>query len=291
MKLTFRFLRSLSATLLGGLLLGALVHPAQAFDPSARFSLSGQLGASSLAMSDVNDEIADARVYMREQNWTVLDDVSSGFNFRGGLRADLFGPWMLDLGYGRISGSSSVDFDQVIDAAPSTNFYEGRLMYRVPWRPSEKVRFAVGAGFLGSTGAELKVTHEQRNVEAGVQRLETLTAKASGAGAVAVLEAELILNEMFTIVGDVGYRYLNLTQDSYELGISKVANPAVDGSDDDTTPEGRDLSDSSIFRYSFIVEDQRGTLIQDDISTFVVKDFDLDFSGAQANVGLRIYIF
>ena len=289
MTVSDRFLRSLGIAFAAGLLLGSMTPSAFAFDPAARFSLTGQLGGSSLAMGQVNDQIASARAYMRRQEWTVLDDLGGGFNYLVDVRADLFGPWMVSLGFGRFAGSTSVDFDQIIDVKPTTNVLQARLLYRVPWRPKDSIRFALGAGYLRASSGQLEVRHEQRTVEGGTQRVETLQVDVSGSGAIGTLETELLLNESVAIVGDIGYRYLNLKRDGYSITIAQVDRPSIDGTDPDDIPEGSDLSDASILRQAFIVEAQR--LDQRYVNEFEIEDFDVDFSGIQANVGLRFYIF
>jgi hypothetical protein len=128
-------------------------------------------------------------------------------------------------------------------------------------------------------------------VEAGVERVETLLVDLSGSGAVGLLEAEVLLNESFAIVGDVGYRHLSLDQDDYSLAISNVRDPAIDGPDADDIPEGRDLSPTSILRHAFILEEDRPDELGLDLDQFRLEDFKVDFSGVQANIGLRIYIF
>lgn len=289
MSVNVRVSGFLTSVVLAGIALGSATTAVHAFDPSARFSLAGQLGGASLALNDVNDQIGSARAYMRAEEWKVLDDINFGYNWNVDLRADLFGPWMLSVSTGQLSGSSSVDFDNIVEVKPTATFLQARVFYRLPWRPKESIRFALGGGYLHCGSGELEVRHEQRTVEAGTERIEALVVDASGGGAVAALEGELILNETFTIVGDLGYRYLNLGQDGFSLDISRVARPAIDGSDPDEIPEGRDLSDASILRHSFLREDQR--LDQVDIEEFGIEDFDLDFSGVQVNVGLRVYIF
>ncbi len=281
----------LASQTLGAACLCALVAPAVfAYDPTARFSLTGQLGATSLAMGTVNDEIDRGNVYMRSQRWDTLDNLGSGFNFIYDVRADLFGPWMLSFGGGSTIASTGVDFDEVIDIKPSASFLQARIFYRIPWRPFENVRFCVGGGGVMATSAELEITHEHRTVEAGILRRESLTFDGTGAGVVAAFEAELVLNERFTLAGDLGYRGLkvDIDSDSYEWSITNVDDPAVDRDGDDV-PEGRDLSDRSFLRNAFIDPIQAND--QEDVELFRTVPMELDYSGVQAHVGLRVYLF
>lgn len=281
-------IRFLTAVAAGGFLLGAAAGTAWGFDPTARFSIAGQVGLGGTAMSDVNDGIDRGNLFAASQNWNDVDALSSGFNFTFDLRADITGPWMVSAGIQRLTASTGVDFDQVIEVKPKYSLFHGRLLYRVPYRPFESIRFSLGTGVLFVNTAELAVSHEHRNVEAGTLRIETLTLENSGTGFQGFLEAEVVFNELATMVTDVGYRYLNTTNDSFSWKIERVENPDLD-EDDDEIPNGLDLSDDSFIRHGFLPAqsvDDPG-----DIRNLQPTGMDLDYSGLQANVGLRFYLF
>lgn len=262
--------------------------PTLAYDPTDRFSIAGGVGISFCDMGDVNDEISSGNRFLSSRNWTTVDQLNTGFNFNYELRANVLGSWYLSLGGGRIAGETGVDFDQVIDIKPSTNFFSARVLWQAPWRPIESVRLFLGGGVANFTGTQLEVSHEQRDVETGTLRVETLTLEGSGWGALTTLEAELILSETATIVGDAGYRFFSTEYEDYEWNISALNNPALDDDGDGIANEF-DLSENSYLREAFGGEN----LHQDgDLTRSQPNDgISLDFSGFQLNVGLRFYLF
>lgn len=283
--------RIVFVVLAGNLILGGLAAgPAQAapFAPPQRFSISGQVGIGGTSMGEVNDDIRRANAFLSRQNWRNVDEISSAFVFRGDIRANVVGPWLVTVGISRFTASSGVDFDQVIDVKPSASAYRATLSYQLPFWIKDKLRFALGAGIDYVTNAKMEISHEHRNVEAGTLRMESLRYEGNGAGGHGLLESELLVGESASIVADVGWRQLVVKTDSYRWKIDNVATGVPD-QDNDGVPNGDDLSDVSFIRHGFLPSELINS--PGDIRSLAPTEPELDFSGVHANVGLRFYIF
>lgn len=266
-------------------------RPVLAYDPTDRFSLTGTLGLSFPKMGEVNDEIRAGNRFLESRDWLTLDELSTQFNFNYGLRANIVGAWNLEIGGGRVTGEEGVDFDQVITVTPSGNFYAARVVYELPFRARENIRFFVGAGPVYFSTMELKVSHEQRDVEGGTERIESLTLDASGAGWMAAWETEIILSEKTTLVGDLGYRSVSTDYGAGDAKwkIERLRTAEGFDSDGDGVPDSQDLSELSYFRSAFASEQigRDGNIRE----TFPNPGLSNDFTGFVANVGLRFYLF
>ncbi|MCA9726592.1 MAG: hypothetical protein KC729_02850 [Candidatus Eisenbacteria bacterium] len=273
-----------------GTLVGCLGSVAQAapFAPTQRLALSGQAGLGSIGMKDVNAEIDRGNTFLQRQTWSTLDDLKSNFLFRGDLRYNIYGSWSVSAGISRAVASTGVDFDQVIEVKPSATIYRGAVSYQLPWWVKEKIRFALGGGIDRTSSARVEVSHEHRNVESGTIRIETLTLEGSGTGAHAFLESELLVSESISLVSDIGWRQLKVSTDSFRWKIERVENPDLD-QDRDDVPNGSDLSDNSFLRHGFLPPGLVGS--PGDIRILEPDKVDMDFSGVQASVGLRFYLF
>ena len=269
----------------------AWVPVASAYDPVDRFSLNATVGLSFPSMGNVNGEIRDGNRFLGERDWLTLDRIETQFNFNYGLRANLFGPWNLEIGGGRVTGETGVDFDQVIKVRPMGNYFAGRVVYELPFRPRENIRFFAGGGPVFFTTMELEVSHEQRDVEGGTQRIETLTLDSSAAGFLLVLEGEVILSEKTTFVTDFAFRSAKVTYGESDASwkIDRLRTAPGFDSDGDGIPDSEDLSDDSYFRSAFASENigRDGDINR----TLVNPDMENDFTGFVANVGLRFYLF
>ncbi len=278
-----RHLLVTAAVLFWGACDGILLTPrALALDPTARVSIAGMLGASSLGMGDVNDQINRGNAFLADQDWIELDEIKRGFNFGWEVRSTVSGPFAGSLGGGLLSASSSVDFDQVIDVKPSATFYRARLDYMLPFRPKPSIRMFVGGGPLFLTDAKVEATHEARTVDGGVQRVDSATISGSSVGFEGLLAVEMVFNERITLVLDGGYRLAKASGDDMEWKASRVANPVLDRDEDDV-PDGLELGQESYLRHAFLDGNR--------VTPQVQGSQDIDFSGAQANVGLRFYLF
>jgi len=283
--------RMVFAVLAGALISGGWISGAAhaaPFAPPQRFSISGQAGLTGTKMGDVNQDIRRANRFLTRQNWRNVDEIETAFTFRGDIRANVMGPWYVTAGISRLTASSGVDFDQVIDVKPSATIYRATVSYQLPFWIKDKIRFAVGAGLDHAASSKLEVSHEHRNVEAGTLRLESLRYEGSGTGGHALLESEVLVGETASIVMDVGWRQLVVKTDSYRWKIDRVATGVPD-QDNDGVPNHDDLSDSSFLRHGFLPNELIGS--PGDIRTLEPMEPDLDFSGVHANVGLRFYIF
>jgi hypothetical protein len=260
-----------------------------AYDPTARVSLAGQVGLGGLQMGDVNHEIRDGNRYLTAQSWTTLKEIHTGFNFAGDLRAQLTPRWSISIGGGRTTGKSKVDFDQVIEVRPYAHFFHARLLYHLPFRPTQNVRLAVGGGPLDYFDARLNVSHEQRQVDGGTLRVEHLDLKGSGWGFQGLVEAEVILSEQITLVGDLGYRQIKVNYDHFDWKIDRLRTDPLFDTDGDGVPDEFDLAEGSFFRHAFADEnlDPNGDIRQSRPN----EGIQLDYSGVQANIGLRFYLF
>jgi hypothetical protein len=270
----------------GGWMSGA-AHAAP-FAPPQRFSISGQAGLTGTKMGEVNDDIERANRFLTQQNWRNVDEITTAFTFRGDIRANVMGPWYIAAGISRLTASSGVDFDQVIDVKPSATIYRATVSYQLPFWIKDKIRFAVGAGLDHAASSKMEISHEHRNVEAGTLRLESLRYEGSGTGGHALLESEILVGESAAIVGDVGWRQLVVKTDSYRWKIDRVATGVPD-QDNDGVPNNDDLSDQSFLRHGFLPSELLNS--PGDIRTLEPMEPELDFSGVHANIGLRFYIF
>ncbi|MFN8546847.1 MAG: hypothetical protein U0527_02455 [Candidatus Eisenbacteria bacterium] len=256
---------------------------AEAVEPTARVSLTGGLGAVAVAAKDLNDEIDRGNRFAARQDWISLDNLNHAFNFNWDLRSALAGPFTLGVGGGVTSMRSRVDFDQVIEVHARGNLYHLHLEYLLPWspRPSSVRLFGVGGPLLLSN-AKVDVTHQARTADGGVLRQDDMTISGSSVGAEVMLAAEMIFSERVTFVADFGYRYAKANGDKFTWHASRVADPLLDR-DGDGTRDGEELGAESYLLESFLTGDRWAPRQN--------KDIDLDFSGPQANVGLRFYLF
>jgi hypothetical protein len=190
-----------------------------------------------------------------------------------------------------------VDFDQVITIRPSAVFHHLRLLYEIPYRPRARMLLRAGAGPIHVPDARLKVQHEVRTVEEGVERIESVTFKGKGWGAHAFLEAEYILNSRTTLVADLGYRQLKINRGSLRWKISELDLPNEDH-DDNGVPNKFDLDENNGIVGSAFLEvlkdpDGRPQVINAAGEPAVVPRGvgSIDFGGPVLNVGLRVYLF
>jgi hypothetical protein len=234
-----------------------------------------------------------------------VDEIGVGYTFIADLRARVYGPITLSVGTGHSFARTGIDFDEVISIKPRTNFYHFRVFYDLPYKPKPRIFLRVGAGPVFASGAKLAVRHERRRVEGGTQWIESANFKAKGTGVHALLEAEMMLSQKSTLVLDLGYRALSLDRSSSagdfrDWSRSEVLNPQED-SDGDGVPNLYDLADT---------EDGQGyvtagfldvPLGPDNLPILIdaaghplvgVRGLEtIDFSGMQASVGLRFYLF
>lgn len=267
------------AALAAGTLASLVAPAALAYAPTKRVSICGQLGLGAVAMDDVNREVRRGNVFMASRDYISLDELKYGFNFKGDLRCTVKGPWGVALGMGSVKAKSDVDFDQVIRVEPSARLYFAHVSYLFPWRPrGESIRLFAEAGPAFISSAKLVVNHERREPDAGVLRVEELEVDGSGAGGEIRLVGETVFNERITLWSDVGYRFLNSTEDSFKIKISRVADPVIDRNGNGI-PDGQELVEGSYLLNAFL--DSSGD----------VQNLDVDWSGVQANIGLRFYLF
>jgi len=285
LKLQMRLLGLCTAALL----LAVSTNMARAYDPTARISIAGTAGLSLPSMSDVNDRIGLGNAYMAEQDWISIDEFQSLFSMGYEIRGDVSGNWMLALGGGQVFGNRGVDFDEVIDIEPTASVLNANVIYRLPWRPTESIRLAAGAGFVTTSSASMKISHEHRNVESGTLRLEQLDLDLSGNGAQGFLEAEFIMTERFTLSLEAGYRHLETSIDADTWSISRLGTEALGDADGDDIQNFEDLTDRSYLRRSFLADDQIDSL--GELDTLDPEDIKVDFSGPSINIALRVYLF
>ncbi len=266
-------------------------------DPIERFSLSGQFGAGGLAMGSVNTRIRDGnRAVLRPYDKEEVSQLRYGFNFTGDLRARLSHSLSVSVGGGLITGKTGVDYDYVITVEPKATFLYIRGMYQLPYRPIRNLILRVGGGPLYLSSAELSASHEFRTVDGGTRRLESLTFEGEGWGAQGWFEGELVVSERFTIVGDLGYRRAVVSRGEYDWSVSDLRCPLCPVGNTEI-PEMYSFDTHSFLSNSFleIIENEDGNPRTDDIGrTLTEPRFhwkNMDFSGVQANVGLRVYLF
>ncbi len=270
-------------------------------DPVERFSLSGQFGTGGLAMGDVNSRIRDGnRAVLRPFDFKELSSLSYGFNFTGDLRARISHSISLSVGGGLITGKTGVDYDYVIKVEPKATLFYLRGMYQLPYRPIRNLILRVGGGPIYLSSAEVSVSHEFRSVGPGTTRVESVTFKGEGWGGQGWLEGELVVSERFTLVGDVGYRRAVVSRGDYDWSITGLTNPYH------REPHGQAVIEN---RYAFhrtesflaasfleiVYEEDGETPRLDEMNRTLTEPRNhwrnMDFSGVQANVGLRVYLF
>lgn len=269
-------------------------------DPIDRFSLTGQVGITGLAMGQVNDQIDEGNGFLRQRGWTQLDNLGYGYNFAWNLRARVRGPLSVSLGGGQVIGETSLDFDEVISVEPSVRLYSLRLDYELPFRPMSTFIMRVGGGPVWYSSTELKVQHERRSVETGTERIESAKFEGDSWGAHGYLEGELVLSEKITLVADVGYRFGTIqVSDNWDWEITGLALPLADD-DRDGIPNKWDFDEANswlIHSFLEVQRDDEGRVILDDSGRPIVhirrddENLDLQLSGVVANVGLRFYLF
>jgi len=264
-------------------LLALCTTRADAVEPTARVSLTGGLGAVAVAAGDLNDEIDRGNRFAAAQDWISLDNLNHAFNFNWDLRSALTGPFTASVGGGVTSMRSRVDFDQVIEVHARSNLYHVHLEYLLPWspRPASMRLFGVGGPVL-LNNAKVDVTHQVRTPDGDILRQDDLTISGSSVGIEAMLAAEMIFSERVTFVADFGYRFAKAKGDKLTWRASRVADPLLDR-DGDGTRDGEELGAESYLLESFLTGDRWAPRQN--------KEIDLDFSGAQVNVGLRFYLF
>lgn len=270
--------RALLTILLGGGIL-AWAGSANAYVPTKRISIAGQLGLSGYSMADVNREIRRGNDFMAENNYVPLEEIHRGFNFQADLRCGIRGPYGVSLGIGRTRGSSGVDFDQVIEIKPAGNYFTARMSYMLPLRPRPSIRMFAEAGPMYLASGRSEVVHERRDSDIGILRIETLGMEAKGFGGEAKLVGEVVFNERVTLWSDVGYRRLSIEPDAPSLSITRVRDPGLDANHNGI-PDAQELVEGSYLLNAFLDGEQA-----------LPSGMTVDFSGVSANVGLRFYLF
>ncbi len=287
------------------LILATAAGPTRAAEPRARVSLAGTIGVSSYSMSDVNNRIDAGNQYLKEQGWDQLGDLKSGYNFTGDLRIRLTGPFSLSLGAGTTSGRSRKEFDQIFTVDSKTPFYQAAAVYRLPIPLVANTIFRVGAGPVYAQNAVLNITHEVRTVDAGTTRTESAQISGKGWGARAFLEGEMILNSRVTLVADVGYRQLSISQRSWSWNLSPAliwpANSPDPWQTDVMFKRGNGGQPNDWLTTSFLsvsygpdakpIVDNNGVPILQIDGPGGSQQINMDFSGVTANIGFRFYIF
>jgi hypothetical protein len=283
------------------LVAGAAGARAQA--PKGRVSFSGLVGGCLPALNDVNRDIRRGNVVIESRNWVPIKEINTSYTFTGDLRARVYGPLTLSLGIGQSYAHTNIgDFDQVITVKPKVAFYLARILYDLPFKPMPRMTLRVGGGPVDATSAQVAVRHEKRIMQT-LSWIESATFKAKGWGAHALLESELMLNQRTTLIIDVGYRRLNLNRsggnDNF-LGWSRngVDNPLA-------------YSSGNIYNMYTLADDASGGYLSESFlevplagghpiptgkggnrELVYVRDLrKIDFSGPQASVGLRFYLF
>jgi hypothetical protein len=287
------------------LILAAACTVAAAQAPKGRVSITGEVGGCLPILDDVNRAIRLGNEAIDHYGWSSIDEIGVGYTFTADLRARCYGPLSLSVGVGQSFAETGIDFDQVITIKPRTDFYHVLAFYDIPYKPTPKTFLRVGAGPVFSSGAQLEVRHERRGVESGTEWIETATFKAKGTGAHALIETEMMLNQKTTLVLNFGYRMLNLdrtasTTDFRDWKRTGVQNPLAD-SDNDGVPNVYDLADTQDgqgYLTAGYLEvplglDGKPIIIDAEGRPLVsVRGMEkIDFSGLQASVGLRFYIF
>jgi hypothetical protein len=298
---------------------------AQAQAPKGRVSITALAGGCLPALSDVNRDIRLGNDALKRYGWSPMKEINGGYTFTGDLRARVYGPFTLSFGRDQSFAQTGIDFDQVISVKPKVDFYHYRIFYNLPFKPMPKMILRVGAGLLDATtrtipfplhdirlkaGAQVAVRHERRRVEGGTQWIESATFKAKGLGAHALIESELMLNQRTTLVIDVGYRQLSLNRSGDATNFLDWRRTEVETPERDLDGDGiinvydladyRDTEDgipqqgylSASFLEVPLGPDGRPIDIGNQRALVHVRDLrKIDFSGPQASVGLRFYLF
>jgi hypothetical protein len=305
----------------GGLaaLLLSLAGPSLGADPSKRFAVTGQAGMGGLRMTDVNGKISDGNRWLEEKGWTTMDPVRLGFDFKWAVSARLLGgpkpglsmgstpsAFSISAGGGSLQGRSKLDFDQVITVKPTARYYDFQAVYQIPYRFNPAVILSIGGGPIYANTAKLETSAATRQQDiVGFARTETATFKGSGWGAYGFLQAETVLSEKITLITDVGYRALTVTNaaDALTWSITDIEYPKQDDDGDgiqnqyDLNPGTGSGDDSTFLTDSFLEverDPQSGQIPLDAQGRPTVRSrggLKLDFSGVAVNVGLRFYLF
>ena len=292
------------------LVLVAATAVAQAQAPKGRVSITGQVGGCLPIFNDVNKDIRLGNEALLRYGWSPMKELSVGYTFTADLRARVYGPLTLSVGVGQSFAHTGVDFDEVISVKPKVAFYHFRAFYDLPFKPMPRMFLRVGGGLIDATSAQVVVRHERRRTEGGTVWVESATLKAKGLGAHALIESELMLNQRTTLVIDVGYRKLSLDRsgngedlrtwsrsgvetplgDQDHDGIINVYDLADDRDTGDGNPQQGYLSAS--FLDVPLGPDGKPIDIGNGREQVRVRDLrKIDFSGPQASVGLRFYLF
>jgi hypothetical protein len=287
------------------LVLAAAVTAAHAQAPKGRVSITGQAGGCIPSLGDVNRDIRLGNEALQRYDWRSMDQIGVGFTFTGDLRARVYGPITLSLGLGHSFAQTGIDFNQVISVKPKVNFYHFRVFYDLPFKPKPRMFFRIGAGPVIATSARVDVRHEYREVEGGTVWVESARFRAKGTGVHALIESELMLNQKTTLIIDVGYRSLSLDRsgnanDFRDWSRTEVRNPQQVGENGfinlwDLATEGQAGGYlSASFLNLFDSEGHRRAISVDGVErprVWLRGMGKIDWSGPQASVGLRFYLF
>ncbi|MCK4303035.1 MAG: hypothetical protein KAY24_02215 [Candidatus Eisenbacteria sp.] len=310
--------------MLTGVLL-ASVPASWADDPIGRMSLGASGGMSFYALGDVNDRIeGDGNDFLLQKGWTLLDPLNFGWSFWADFKIQLPLGEMeipipltgarlpLDLfvggGYGVSSGmSGGADYNELIEIEAAQEAFHLRLLYAIPYRLAENMRFFLAGGPLFIQEQKVTATHTHRSVAGGssvgiVERTEEVTYKGDGSGWQLGLATEYMVQDRMTIVLDLAYRWAKVDYASWDpadgLAIADT-DPVPTG--DVTSLERLRREDSYIFRGFFdwetteqIERNAAGDL--DAYGPYVGQlvhlspdELGIDLSGLQIHVGFRFY--
>lgn len=288
------------------LVLVAAAFAAQAQAPKGRVSVTAMVGGCLPSLGDVNRDIRLGNEALRRYDMTTMDEINIGYTFTGDLRARVYGPFTLSVGAGQSYAHTDIAFDQVISVKPKVGFYHFRAFYDLPFKPMPRMRLRVGGGLVNATSAKVAVRHERRSTEGGTLWVESANFKAKGWGAHALIEAEMMLNQRTTLVLDFGYRQLDLDRSGSAENFTDWSRSGVDNPLGDSDGDGiinvytlTDRTDHGYLSESFLEVPLSGTPprpipIGTGGQQELVRVRDLakiDFSGPQASVGLRFYLF
>ncbi|MBD3336927.1 MAG: hypothetical protein GF355_15550 [Candidatus Eisenbacteria bacterium] len=286
---------SIAGAVVGCILAGTLLAPARGDDPIGRLSLSLNFGATTLAMNDVNREIARGNEYLSFEGLTTIDDLSYGFNFYGDFKTAIKDPFFISLGGGSLSGTTEEKFNQIISITSESTFYYGRLFYALPWRPLEDSRLFVGAGPVFLRDVTLDVTHERDYIAKQPERTEQLSLTGSGSGFQLDAVFEYLISDHLTLNLTAGYRRATADWDDYEITVTNIDEEisTQDDWDDDEQIFWEVETYEAYLLNAFLKEvpfneELQGPPLQE---LEVVDNLDLDFSGARLEVGLRLHFF
>ena len=288
------------------LVLVAAAAAARAQAPKGRVSFSGLVGGCLPTLNDVNRDIRLGNVVIASRNWVPIKEINTGYTFTGDLRARVYGPFTLSLCIGQTFAHTSIgDFDQVITVKPRVAFYLGRILYDLPFKPMPRMALRVGGGLVDATNAQVAVRHEKRTMQT-LDWIESATFKAKGLGAHALLESELMLNQRTTLIIDVGYRRLSLDRKGEATNFLGWRRSGLSPSEAQADPDG-----DGIWTGYTLANDEAGGYLSESFlevpmvgghpiptgaggfrELVYVRDLKkIDFSGPQASVGLRFYLF